>query len=137
MTPAIFEILEEVSKAKTRDEKVSILKSKENPALVTVLRAALDKSVVFALPKTAPPFKENELPAQEARLYSEVRRFKYLTTNTQIPAMKRETIFIEMLEAVHPKDAQVLVSMISKKLPYKGITSKMVNIAFPGLIRQE
>lgn len=137
MTPAIFEILEQVSKAKTRDEKVDILKKNENGALCTVLKAALDKSIVFALPSSTPPYKVNELPAQETRMYSEVRKFKYLTTNTQIPAIKRESIFIEMLENVHPKDADVLVHMIKKKLPYKGITPKMVNIAFPGLIVEE
>jgi hypothetical protein len=39
-----------------------------------------------------------------------------------------------MLEGVHPEDAKVLVNMINKK-PYKSITRKVVEEAFPGLLK--
>ena len=50
-----------------------------------------------------------------------------------LSAMKREALFIQMLEAVDPKDAKVLVNMISKK-PIKGLTVQTLNMAFPGII---
>ena len=39
-----------------------------------------------------------------------------------------------MLETVHPKDAELLVGMINKKMPVKGVTKKLVQEAFPDLI---
>lgn len=47
---------------------------------------------------------------------------------------KREMLFIEMLESVHPKDAIILVNMIQKKAPVKGITKQVVQMAFPSLL---
>ena len=48
--------------------------------------------------------------------------------------MKREKMFLDILEVIHPKDADVVVGMINKKMPYKGITKKLVQEALPGLI---
>ena len=47
--------------------------------------------------------------------------------------MKREQIFIGVLEAVHPKDAELMLGMINKK-SIKGVTKKVVEEAFPNLI---
>jgi len=47
--------------------------------------------------------------------------------------MKREQIFIGVLEAVHPKDAELVISMINKKSPVKGLTLKIAQEAFPDL----
>ena len=46
--------------------------------------------------------------------------------------LKRETLFIGLLESIDPEDAKVLLAAKDKKL--KGITAAIVNEAFPGLI---
>ena len=51
--------------------------------------------------------------------------------------MKRERIFIDLLESLHAKEAEVLVLAKDKKLKYKGITGKLVSDAYPGLIRKK
>jgi len=43
-------------------------------------------------------------------------------------------MFIEICESVHPEDARILVSMINKKPPVKGLTEKLVKEAYPDLI---
>jgi hypothetical protein len=50
--------------------------------------------------------------------------------------MKVESMFIKVLEAIHPKDAEVVIAMKDKKFngKYKGLTKKLVSDAFPGLI---
>jgi hypothetical protein len=45
-------------------------------------------------------------------------------------------LFINMLESLHPKDAELIIAAKDKKLP-KGITKKVVNLAFPRLIEDE
>jgi hypothetical protein len=51
--------------------------------------------------------------------------------------VKREALFIQFLEGVDPKDALLIVSAKDKKLPYKGITAKIINQAYPGLILEK
>ena len=52
-----------------------------------------------------------------------------------MPKFKREKIFLGLLESVHPKDAELVVGMINKKLPVDGITKNVVKEAFPNLIK--
>ena len=42
-------------------------------------------------------------------------------------------MFIQTLESIDPEDAELLCSIKDKKIPYKGITSKLVTEAYPGL----
>lgn len=51
-----------------------------------------------------------------------------------MPAWKRERKFIEMLESIHPSDAELVLSMVEKKSPVKFLTKKLVQEAFPKLI---
>ena len=50
--------------------------------------------------------------------------------------VKRESLFISLLETIHPKDAELFLEAKDKNLKYKGITKKLVMDAFPNLIRK-
>jgi hypothetical protein len=50
--------------------------------------------------------------------------------------VKREKLFIEILEAVNEEDARVFIAAKDKNLKVKGLTKKLVNDAFPNLIRK-
>ena len=72
----------------------------------------------------------------DSGLYNEERRL-YLFIKGGHPNLKsvrREEIFIQVLESVHPREAKVLLAVKEKNLPYKGLTKKLVDEAFPGLI---
>lgn len=43
-------------------------------------------------------------------------------------------MFIELLEAIDKHDADMLVHIKDKKLPFKGIDVNIIKEAFPGLI---
>jgi hypothetical protein len=47
--------------------------------------------------------------------------------------LKRETMFVEFLESLAPKDAELILAIKDKKLPFKGITEDIVREAFPEL----
>lgn len=136
MRLSISEILSRADKLPTDREKIDFLRTHQSVPLYTVLKNAMDPSVVFLLPEGAPPYKPNPYPGQELRLYAEIRRL-YIFIEGQSPDIKRarrEQLFIEILEAISPQDAQLLIAMKDKRMPYDGITVDLVNQAFPGLI---
>lgn len=138
MRLSISEILEKASKISKTNERIEFLRKNYSPPLGTIIKYALDPNVEFDLPEGAPPYKKNDLTGQETRLYSEVRKFYLFLKGCpkNINKIKREALFIEMLENIDPKDAELLIAMKDKKLPYKGFTAKFVKEAFPGLLEE-
>ena len=67
------------------------------------------------------------------------KKFRFFVKGRQgdtMPKVKREKIFLDMVETIHPKDAELVCAMINKKLKVKGITKKLVQEAYPGLIKK-
>lgn len=133
----IFEVLDAAAAAKTKAERIKILQTYDTWALKDVLRATYDDVIQFNLPPGRPPY----VPCQEGSIPSNLlkvhKQFTYIVKGGQGDKMhnfKREKKFIDMLEAVHPKDAEVLLKMINKESLGKGITKKLVQEAYPGLI---
>jgi hypothetical protein len=51
--------------------------------------------------------------------------------------IKRESIFIEVLETVSPEEAKLVLMMKDKKLTYKGINRKLIEEALPEILQGE
>ena len=136
MQVGMAEFLEKVSKLKKKDEKVEALKYNNSYALRTILQAAFDQRLKFLLPEGEPPYRPNDLPDQESVLLRECRKLVYMIEGPypNLKQVKREQMFIELLENVAPADAKMLCAIKDKKLPFKGITEDMVREAFPGLL---
>jgi len=136
----VFEVLDKASKARTKSDTIKVLKDNETWALKDVIRASLDKSITFNLPSGAPPYTECEAHNHPSDLQRRNVDFKYIVkggAGDRMPPYKRESIFISILESVHPEDAKVVINMINKKWPYKsGISKPVIDEAFPGLIKQ-
>ena len=47
--------------------------------------------------------------------------------------VKRESIFLGLIESIHPKDAELVIAMINKQKP-AGISRAVIEQAFPGLL---
>lgn len=136
MRLGISEILSRADKFASDAERIEFLRAQYSVPLAAILKNTFDTSVVFLLPEGTPPFKPNPYPGQELRLYAENRRL-YIFIEGQAPnisRIRREQLFIEILEAVCPEDAALLIAMKDKKMPFASITGKLVNEAFPGLI---
>lgn len=136
MKLGIGEILKNAAAKKTAQEKIEYLRANYNPTLGTILQGAYDDGVVWDLPPGTPPYKPNELVDQEGQLYTSARRLYLFAVggHDTLKALKREALFIELLETVSPLDAEVLIAMKDKKLPHKSLTKKLISEAFPGLV---
>ena len=90
-------------------------------------------------PEGNPPYKENQFDDCQPMLYQEVRRMYLFVEggNDNITKLKREQLFIGLLESLDRDDAKLLCAVKDKKLPYKGITPQIVKDAFPGLIQEK
>jgi hypothetical protein len=138
--PMISEILEHADKLKGKQAKIEYLRSQvHNKVLLMILKATYDAAIKFALPEGAPPYEECEFVDQHGRLYQEARKIHLFLTpecggNPNLHQIKRETIFIQLLEGIDPKEAKVLVGMKEKDLPYKNITGELIDEAFPNLL---
>lgn len=136
----VDDILNRVAAAKTRKEKIEVLQRYNNRGLRDVLKGAFDDSIQFNLPDGAPPYTPGSETGYGTTLIKQSKRFKYFvkTPGQEKSTLKIERMYIQMLEGLHPNEAQIVVWMKDKDLSgkYKGLTKKLVSDAFPGLISQ-
>lgn len=139
-TKEIFEIFEEFEQQSTKAKRKEVLLKYENvTALKDVLRGTFDDSLQFLLPEGKPPFTPNLPESVPSSLLRKNKDFAYFVKGgpgTNMPAYKRETLFIRLLESIHPADAEVVLSMVNKTSPVKYLTKKLVQEAFPNLIQK-
>ena len=104
-----------------------------NGAVRPVLQWAFSDNIVSKLPDGKTPYTPNDAPASdltESALRFEFRKFKYFVTE-EVPQTRRETMWIEMLEGMHPREAEMIDLVKDKKNPFPNITKEIVNEAFP------
>jgi len=151
----ISEVLQRVSNAKTKAQKVEILQEYKSPALTKVLLCNFAKSISFVFPEGKTPFTPLERPkgVEHQMLFSEQRlldKFIKKTINgvtyygcsggvkPSLAQLKKENLWIQLLEALHQEEAELLDLVKDKKLTdrYK-ITRQNVIDAFPELCLQD
>lgn len=133
----VYEVFELFEKAKTRKEKVDVLKKHESWAIKDVLKGALDPKIEWLLPKGEVPYTPSLEHSTPSTLLRKNRDFRYVVkggTGAQMSSVKREKVFLGIVESIHPKDAELVCGMINKKLPVKGLTVKLVQEAYPELL---
>jgi hypothetical protein len=83
----------------------------------------------FKLPDGAPPFKKSAEPIgmTPGNFINEIRRFYHLC-RTDLSPLRREQLFVQILEAIHPDEALILIAIKDQKLTdmYPNITRKRV-----------
>lgn len=134
----ISEVLQKVSNAKTKAQKVKILQENNTNALRSLLIVNFDESVVSLLPEGKVPYEPNDAPAgTEHTLLEKEYRKLYLFFkggSSSLRQSQRENLFIQMLEGLQEEEAEVLVLAKDKALNKKyRITRATVEQAFPAI----
>ena len=131
----LTEILQKVSSAKTKAEKVSLLQEYNNPGLRAILIINFDESLKFLLPAGEVPYRSSDAPA-DTRLDLEFRglyRF-FKGGDSSLKGMKREQLYVQMLEGLHADEAELLVLACNEDLQSKyRVTKQVVSEAFPAI----
>ena len=136
----LSEILRKVSNAKTKAEKIALLQKHNTNALRQVLIINFDDSVISMLPEGDVPYTPNDAPVgtDHTRLESEYKGLYRFVKGGQdkLPSLKRETMFVQLLEGLSAEEAELLCLAKDKKITskYKRITKAVVQEAFPGIV---
>ena len=132
----LSEIFTKINNAKDKPKKIEVLRQYDTPGMRMILKGAFDPKIEWELPEGTPPYIENEAPAGTEHTYLEVearRLYNFAKGgNNTINKIRKETLFIQMLEGLHASEAKVLIDVKNKSLnkTYKGLTSDMVKEAF-------
>jgi len=146
-TPLFHEICQKVNNAKDKSAKIIVLRQYRTAALEMFMKAALCPEVEWLLPEGDVPFIPNEAPEgtehtllsqamAKVHNYVSLNRDKLklppVVGNADLNKVKREMMFIQLLEGLHEKEALLLIDaknkVINKK--YKGLNAATVCEAY-------
>lgn len=123
----LTEVLEEIN-----SDPKTIEKYKNDVALKILLEYAYLPEKKFDLPEGDPPYKPDDAPIgmSPANLRMEIKRL-YIFKREDLKPLRREQLFINLLESVHPDEAKLLLAVKEQKLNklYKKVTRKVVEEA--------
>ena len=137
--PFLNEILDYVETQKTKAKKVQALQEYRDDSLTAILIWNFDDRVQSAIPDGVVPYKENEVPVGTD--HTSLRRewknlFHFIKGgNDELSSLRRETMFIQMLEGLHPEEAKIICLVKDKNLTEKyKLTRELVAEAFPDIV---
>ena len=134
--PLVSELFKAVHGKKDKGGKKDLLSQYKRDDVKALLIWNFDKQIRSAIPEWEVPYKTNEAPINSGghtRLVHEWRTlYNYIRGgNDQLSQMKRETMFIQLLESLHESEAELLLLVKDKKLQTKyRITRALVEEVF-------
>lgn len=162
--PFAFEVLSLASKQRSNAKKVEVLREYEHDSLKTIFIWNFDESVISVLPPgEVPYFGDNDFKTStmSERIQQAVDTMgdlnsdslgasdqKYTTIRTEytkfynfikggndsLSSLRRENIFIQLLEGLHPLEAEILCLCKDKRLGEKyKLTKEIVSEAYPDI----
>jgi aspartate-semialdehyde dehydrogenase len=132
----MHEVLTKVNNAKDKPKKIAVLRENDTPGLRRIIKGSFDPNITWDLPEGSPPFIANEAPegTEHSLLENESKKFWHFVTGADVATSKtrKETMFVQILEALHKNEAEVAVAMKDKELhkKYKGLSQAVVKEAF-------
>lgn len=138
--PSIVEILGLVEETKGKQSKVDILKQFTGRNDVKyALKAAFDPRVVFTLPEGLPDgfvigdpdTPEGAVDMAPERFIRVFKRMQYWVEggSAQASQSKREEIFLNTLRSLEKSEAEFLLEIKDKKMPFKSVTKEICELA--------
>ena len=141
--PMVHELLEAVDAERVKANKLEILRTHGEDSFKMTMIWNFDESVVSMLPEGNVPYqpvesdvqanREKGLP-QRSTIRNSARQFYRFVKggDDQLNKIKRESIFINILETLPPPEAEILVLVKDKALNTKyNITKELVAEAYP------
>ena len=131
----ISEVIKKASNAKTKAQKIKILKDNNTQALRSVLKWNFDAGIKSDLPEGEVPYNKNDAPigTEHTVLEREYRNlWRFIKGANDLTNMKREQLFFQLLEGLHESEAEIVCLVKDGNLQDKfRITHAVVKEAFP------
>ena len=135
-TPLLSEVLTKVNNAKDKTKKIAVLQENDTEALRMLIKSSFDPRIIWVMPVGNVPYKPNQAPegTEHTLLSQEVKRFYHYIEggDNQTPRMRKESMFIQMLEGLHKSEAELVCYAKDKILhqKFKGLSDAVVKSAF-------
>ena len=129
---SVSKLLHQIDSLKKKKDIIEALHSNGNIYIKKILNGMFNPSVKFLLPEGSPPYKPNKFDEPKA-LLNELNRFYLFVEggNDALKPLRREQIFISILENINADDAELIIAMKDKKNPFKNINLAIIKEAFP------
>lgn len=131
------EIFDEANKIEELRERVNFLRSKDSKNLRILLKAAYNPKIEWVLPTGSVPFLAIEGPARTNLLRVAGDLYVFVKGGADgLNKIRREHLFIQMLESLSPKEAEILVFIKDKSLEelYPNLNKETIEMAFPTVL---
>lgn len=136
----LYEVFEEFEKAPNRESRIAVLRNNDSYALKCVLNGAFNPYIRYVF-EDIPPYRKSDSPPGMgySSIHQELGRVYLFEVNNprvdpNLSLERKKVILAQMLESLEEKEAKVFAGMIEKRLKVKGLTYKLVQEAFPGLL---
>lgn len=135
----IYEVFDEFSTAKTKQDRINVLRKNDSWALKSVLQGAMNTNVKFNV--KVPEYKKVDVPpgmSYDHMTSALQRAYLFQEGNPRTPPAltdkRKAELLIQILESLEPKEAEVFANMLRKDLKVPYLTQALVNEAFAGLL---
>ena len=142
--PLYHEIFTKINNAKDKPKKLKVLQQYRTDSLEMLLKAAFDPQISWLIPEGDVPYMPNEAPEgtehtilerEVAKLHNYVQRETEdgpIVGNPNLNTMKREMMFVQLLEGLSQGEAEVVCLAKDQSLnkKYKGLTANLIKEAF-------
>ncbi|MEK9699502.1 MAG: DUF6433 family protein [Candidatus Poseidoniales archaeon] len=119
----LSKIIAEVEEKKTAKQQAAVLRENYSAALKDICWYTFFPQIEWKLPPGKPPYQAlPESAEQEGKLYGEIKMLKYFVNTPDgmnMKDLKREQLFIQVLEGLDPADAALLCRMKDKNIKIK------------------
>lgn len=136
----LYEVFAEFEKAPNREEKIAVLRNNNSYALECVLRGTFHPNIRYVF-DDIPNYSKSLAPAGlgYTGIHQELDRVYLFEENNprvspNLTLDRKRVILAQILESMEEKEAAIFSGMLMKKLPVKGLTYKLTQEAFPGLL---
>jgi hypothetical protein len=136
----IYEVFDEFEEAVSKKEKMAVIEKNLSKTLVQVLELAFHPDYEFLITEMPEEYKiPDTLPGiSRAQLSTEIRKL-YLfrkgdDTAEKLSGERRKQLLLQLIESLEPREAEVVIGILSKDLGVKGLNYKFVKEAFPQLL---
>jgi hypothetical protein len=133
------EIFQEFQEAKTKQERINVLRKYDHPRFREFIFYALSKKIKFDI--EAPKYRPAPEPAGLNFTYLNLeteKLYRFITGHPKKPQGltqdKQKQLLVVVLESLHIDEAEILSKVVNRKFEVPFLTQTLVNEAFPNLM---
>ena len=137
----IHEVLLETCKLENREDRINYLKENAYKQVKTLLQLCYNDKIQLDLPKGKPPFTPCTEGREPHHISKAFKPISMCVKGNSANRLKKEKIFISILETIHEEDAKLLCAAKDGTIAhhdnknYSKITKSLVEACFPELLK--